>query len=435
MFHFGSGTYAKRDMGEGTQLNASNAVSGKYIQRDPSKDWRSAVPSWMVLKLAGQDASSKIKGFSGCGKDECMTIVTDGHGDGGELWSYYTQLVLSAVLVDHWWDLKRILRKKGDRKKGDRKKGDKTRISKATNKIKSWYRIVEDKVAKLMVDNHPTIHLGGTTASASMVMIVGRKRVVIQSGVGDSPAGIYKKSTGAQQTITEANGDNIRSIREYKDRFEKKGVVPPAINYSRINYSYRSPQIAGHVDPVTGALMPIPAWVLYPEVCPNVDGYTKWVQPAYWYGTQSRNKPPHHQLDNGTWAADPGHEAANFGNTCWQGWGQNLTGVGDFAAGLASDCDASVHIDEDVGDEALVYSWSDGVGDLADKTVLCEKFMEFWCANGDKEFDLSVFRSWAMTETMGEQFYNWSSGCPMHDDCCANGIVLDKYVPPHRRRH
>ena len=119
----------------------------------------------------------------------------------------------------------------------------------------------------------------------------------------------------------------------------------------------------------------------------------------------------------------------------WQGWGQNLTGVGDFAAGLAADCDASVHIDEDVGGEALVYSWSDGVGDLADKTVLCEKLLKSWCSNGNKEFPLDMFRNWAIVETMGENFYSWKLGCPTHDDCCATGIVLDKYTAPPRRRH
>lgn len=416
MFHSGSSTYSKRSLD-----NDKVAYRGAIVQLTQ--------PSSTNFQTYGQDATSLTSGFKGSGPDEGIIINTDGHGEKGHFWSFYSNTLLVEETKENWWDIKRILRKKSDP----------IRIERATELLKQIMSRVEDRVTKLLNTNHaiPGIGSGGTTASVTAVMIVGRKRTIIQFAVGDSPMGIYDPSTQmAEKTVTEANGDSIDAVNEFLTRYRQLGYKDediPKVVFNRFNTGcYGSYTIPTYTD-ANGLPIPIPAYIYGPDgAIPNVKAYKEHIQPLAWYGTQSRNKPPIHEMPDGTWAADEGHEAENFGNSCSGTYGQNLTGIGDLVAGMACACDASVHIREGVNDPMMVFAMSDGLSDIDLLNKICK--MLYSKVGSSPNIPFKEVGSYIMQTTLGEKPYRFIHGYPTHDDVSVAWMKLRRFVPPFRRR-
>lgn len=361
------------------------------------------VPEWMTFSACGQDGWS----YSGGTTKEPhrrIAIVTDGHGHLGEQWSYVCNIRVHQAIADNWWELKAILRKKKNL----------NRIQDATTFIKNMCRRVESSVTD--------IPDGGTTLTASLVMIVGRERYVIQFAVGDSPGGIYANGKSCP-TVLEANCDNRQSVQAYYDRCLENGVEPKQIIINRINYGQTG--LAPIEWPIgSGQYKPIPAWKYGDEVVSNFDGYEA-VRPFACYGTQSRNYPEVYLRNTGEWSVVPGHEVDNFGNSILTvSNGQNLTGFGDLSVGIDCDCDASVNITI-MNTPGMVYSFSDGVGDLFKYDTICQ-----FVNDVGPTISMTNFVTWANDRLNGEPdaaAYQFKNGRPNHDDMAMVGLVLGNW--------
>ena len=101
MFHSGSSTYSKRSLDK-----------DKVAYRSALEQLTQPIST--NFQTYGQDATSLTRGFNGSGPDEGIIINTDGHGVNGHFWSFYANILLVEETKDHWWDIKRILRKKSD---------------------------------------------------------------------------------------------------------------------------------------------------------------------------------------------------------------------------------------------------------------------------------------------------------------------------------
>lgn len=378
-------------------------------------------PDWMEVSTYGQDANSLSTNFPGGGKDEWGVVNTDGHGRGGEDWSVHYNIAVHCRIVEGWWDLKRILRRKRDP----------DRVSKATEMIQTLMREAEAATIGRLCG---LSHHGGTTCTASFVMIVKRERFIIQAAVGDGPGGIWKDGE-ATQTVVEANGDNTEAVQAHVDRRFAAGVTPEMVVYARLNIPGVICGCPIEYPPGSGRCDPIPAYLYVPiqgegegrvtgyRVVPNQDGYEA-IRPYYPLGTQSRNRPELYlrESDN-VWAVKPEDMAANYGNSVLGGTnGQNLTGAGDLASPFCT-CDASVSIRVENG-PCMVYGMSDGVGDLFSQTVICNEIARQH-ENGGVTLD--SFRRWVMTEISGEDFYTWSRGHPTWDDLSLTAIHLGEW--------
>ena len=382
----------------------------------PTAPFTHLVPDWLKVFTYAQDANSTSHNFPGGGKDECGAVNTDGHGGGGEDWSVHYNIAVHCLMVERWWDIKRMLRKKGDS----------DRVAKATAYTKQLMKDAEEVVAGRLGDR---VGSGGTTCTASFVMIVKRERFIIQAAVGDGPGGIWKDGQ-ATQTLDEANGDNIAAVQAHVDRRFAEGVYPEMVVYSRLNIHGAICGRPIEYPPGSGRFEPIPAYIYVPivgeqgitgyKVTPNELGYEA-IRPYYPYGTQSRNRPEVHlrERDN-VWAVKEEDMAANYGNTVLAGSnGQNLTGAGDFTSPFCT-CDASVSIRVENG-PCTVYGMSDGVGDLFSQTVICKEIVRQHDTCG---VTLESFRDWVEGEIKGEDFYTCMMGHPVWDDISFTAIVL-----------
>ena len=387
------------------------------------------VPDWMVVSTYAQDANSISHNFPGGGKDECGAVNTDGHGRGGEDWSVHYNIAVHLMMVERWWDIKRILRKKRDPE----------RVAKATEMMQNMMREAEVATIGRLGG---MIHHGGTTCTASFVMIVKRERFIIQAAVGDGPGGIWKDGE-ATQTVVEANGDNTEAVQAHVDRRFAAGVTPEKVVYARLNIPGAICGCPIEYPTGSGRCDPIPAYLYEPirdggrvtgyKVVPNEEGYEA-IRPYYPLGTQSRNRPDLYlrESDN-VWAVKPEDMAANYGNSVLGGAnGQNLTGAGDLASPFCT-CDASVSIRVENG-PCMVYGMSDGVGDLFSQTVICNEIAKQYEAGGshqrrgpDDVVTLDSFRRWVMGEIIGEDFYTWSRGHPTWDDISLTAIHLGEW--------
>jgi hypothetical protein len=332
-------------------------------------------------------------------------------------------------------------------------------------------------------------------------MIVRRRRWVIQVAVGDSPgylATVEDSETRVSETRvsetrvsetrvsetrvsetrvsetrvkeviqgpTEANCDNAQAVREYVERHQRHGETPPPIWFSRINANVpRAPQIPTGIDIHGRSLyQPLEAWHFFTpdtvlgrsgmlevakiDVRPHLENYRILQEQGHYIGTQSLNFPEQKLSDDGARyeLANPERDAAvNWGNTV-EGNGQNTTGIGDIAAGLAADCDASVHFytPEQCRQSLLVFSFSDGFGDILTGPTWAQHLLKL---SSDRVIMESPeqMQSWlrSTTETaVPEQYrsvFGWSArGGTFHpnwDDISCVGVLLPPWSGSRRRR-
>lgn len=357
----------------------------------------------------GQDFVSHLR----VGETGLIMVVTDGHGTNGERWSRLANLELGRRITQHWDTLEGLLTGTNQ-----------SRLYKIERNIHLIFREVEQTVITEMGSDK---YRGGTTASLSIAIMAGGRRYVIQAAVGDSPVGMYCRGK-VSHTVTEASGDNQQAVREMFERYRRRKMTPPTVRFNRINNPGHPVQVEWPVG--SGRFDPIPAWLETPEgPIPNVPGYEAIrLQSGHYYGTQSRNVPPiYYRSSDGAWVVRPGYEASNWGNTCVKGDGQNLTGIGDLMAGLASDCDTKVSITEQ-SDECLVWSWTDGIGDLFSTPKLCESILKFHRERGARELNVGVV-GMMEDEITDEPTYAFRDGYPQHDDCACVGVLLPALNP------
>lgn len=407
-------------------------------------------PTWMTIHIHGQDTNSICRNFPGGGKDESGVVNTDGHGIGGENWSVLYNIAVSSIVVEKWWTIKRILRKKSD-----------DSVDRATSYLKQLMLDAETVAAENLGSHAQN---GGTTCTATFVMIVRNQRYIIQAAVGDGPGGIFVDGV-ATPTVIEANGDNTAAVQCHVDRRVAAGVKPEMVVYSRINISRKIPPI--EYPPNSGRCDPIPAYKYIPRkdggftVIPNAESYNV-VRPHYAYGVQSRNHPPIYlravdqftgnvewiepegvnawklrthgtAVSSSVWSVKPDDMAANFGNSVLGGSnGQNLTGAGDYDSDFCT-CSASVSIQK-LNKPCMVYGMSDGIGDLFSQTKICTDIMQLHAHHS--EVDIDTFREHVSSEIIDEPAYSWLMGCPKWDDISFCAIVLPEFKPSkkHRRR-
>ena len=404
----------------GDQVVTQLGVGAKrYVTLPVDRYWLSTLPTWLRFRTHGQDATGVAHLFPGGGQDEWISGVVDGHGTGGELWARESLMSLVHWSVVHWTGLKRLLRRR--------------QVEQARQLIQSGFRDTEQRIIHRI---GPKAYHGGSTASLTLVIIVRRRRYLIQAAVGDSPAGIAVDGV-ATPTVTEANGDNQQAVEEFHRRHQAAGVTTPAVIYSRIGTSHSPLQVEWPEG--SGEYNTIPAWVYQgDQVRPNVEGYEAIRrQTGYYHGQQSRNYPPvYYREQDQAWVVRPGHEADNWGNSCVKGYGQNLTGFGDLISGLASDCDASVHIREEPR-ACLAYACSDGIGDLLPISEMAQQIQRLH-RSGYRGYRLvQAWQDWIRTQInfTQEPQYAWTpEGYAYHDDCSWVSLDLPAWEPPARRR-
>ena len=409
----------------------------------------------------GQDMLAIVDSCRGIlGPDERLFGVFDGHGECGHRWSQIAGELLLQKILQYWWRIKWMLRKKNGK-------------SLATKQLKKLFRLTEtDCLEPQFVGRNAP---GGTTSTVSLVMIVRRRRWVIQASVGDSPgclATVEDSETRVKEVIqgpTEANCDNVQAVTEYVNRHLSHGEKPPPIWFSRINAnSSCAPRIPTGID-IHGRNLyqPLEAWRFFKseaeseaeaesesesesltvDVRPHLKNYRILQEQGHYIGTQTLNFPEQKLSDDGTRfeLVNPERDAAlNWGNTV-EGEGQNTTGIGDIDAGLASDCDASVHFyaPEQCRQSLLVFSFSDGFGDILTGPTWAERFLELF---SDPVLMESPERSqcWLRStteEAVPEHYrsvFGWSDrGGTFHpkwDDLSCVGVLLPPWSGSRRRR-
>ena len=416
---FGSGTYGKRHM------------EGRPLPPDIMEIL--LLPGAPTFLRHGQDATCASRNFRYCGQDEGIWTDTDGHGSGGEDWSYRFNLLLTEAIGKHWLTWKRLLRTH---------RRDPGAMEEVKRMIQQIFREVEQDVIRSLGDH---AWRGGTTATLTAVIIVRRRRYIIQAAVGDSPGGLHYPAPDTSpsqtiQTVVEANCDNQVAVQRHHDRHQALGLPEPSVIYNRFN-TQSSPLRDIEWPPGSGQCQPIPAWVCGTDgtMRPNVEGYEQIRRRGYYVGPQSRNRPPVHQRPNGDWAVLPGYEASNWGNSCERGNGQNLTGAGDLPANTACPCEADVCITEE-SRHCLAFGMSDGYGDLLSLDQTCSQIYNSNALHPQRlrfHFHRYVNSQLQPTNPEDQQYAFHYDGAPQHDDCSFVGVILDEWKPTRqgRRRH
>lgn len=376
------------------------------------------------LHRHGQDSTVVLRNFPGSGPDEGIWALADGHGTGGEDWSYRYLLLLTDRFSRQWMNLKRHLRARH----GDG-------IDTTRDLIRRMFREVETEVMESLGDYAVR---GGTTATLTAVIVVRRKRYVIQAAVGDSPGGLYyPERNELVQTVVEANGDNRVAVQRYHRYQRERGFSTPPIIFGRINTAYC--QLQDVEWPVgSGRCDPIPAWIYHHDrestVTPNREGYEQIRRRGYFRGMQSRNLPPAEERPDGSWEVLSGYEADNWGNSC-EGNGQNLTGAGDLMCGRRCPCEADVSIRVENG-PVMAFAMSDGIGDLFPLQQTCQQVLGQYRQHGGvrlSDWQESVTSQLDM-DSPYDRAYAFQGGYAAHDDCSFVATLLPAWTPPPRRR-
>lgn len=429
-------------------------------------------------RIYGQDTGLVVDACPGVlGPDERLFGVYDGHGDFGQLWSQFGGTLLTKFILASWWTMKKVLR--------SNEHPIHHRQAEVEQLLKKLFRRVEKHCVRVMTDILGDIGMnsGGTTATVTLVMIARRRRWVIQAAVGDSPGYVATLSSGkvleVTQGPTEANCDNKRSVVEYVERHQREGKWPTPICMSRWNV-FSSQIQTGTTQWGNPTYEPLDAWHFFTpettpaktpdcgqpegkvgdaviEVRPHLESYRILCQSGIYVGTQSLNFPEtklvqdekgsHHEL------AHPERDAAaNRGNTVG-GYGQNTTGIGDIRAGLGADCDASVHFysEEQCRGELLIFSFSDGLGDVMPAKRWAENYLGLTQNQACLESEEKML-DWLRGTTVEEipecyrSTYCWKSKSvygyvdggegqhPAWDDVSGAGVFLPRWKGPRRRR-
>lgn len=410
--------------------------------------------------IYGQDSTIVVDECPGVmGPDEHLFAELDGHGDRGETWSQLAGTLLCQQVLASWRKIKTTLRRGAY--------PIHHRQAQVERLLKALFRRVEQSCMQLRP--HLT-HSGGATATVSIVMIVRSRRWVIQAAVGDSPGYLATLSSGGVDEViqgpTEANGDNVRSVTEYVVRHQREEQWPKPVIFSRINAAPHAPRIQTGVSQYgTPLYNPLPAWRFFDNekgmrsladavinVRPHMENYGILEEQGHYIGTQSLNLPPYELSGDGTRYVLSNRErdaAANWGCSV-DGQGQNTTAIGDIAAGLAADCDASVHFytEEQSHSSCLVFSHSDGMGDVKTSESWAKSYLEMTqnptlMADGKKLFNwLRLTTELAIPDHYRPNF-NWKlrHNClgektthPSWDDVSTVGIVLPPWTGSRRRR-
>lgn len=403
----------------------------------------------VTLNRYGQDAVSVVERWEGkLGQHESVVTTCDGHGGLGDIWAVFVASRLPQKIARHWWDIKRLMRASGT--------PIEDRDQAVVSYIQDLFRAVERELTPVVNETATQIHgphvdltRGGTTATTTLVMIVGRRRYIIQAAVGDSPSFLRRGDPLAatvtwgpvEQLVTEANGDNARSVEEYVRRHLDARVpreqIPP-IYVSRVNCGPHCPVVNGAVDHY-GFRRPLRAWNFFNaagdvDVTPDMESYEIMVSAGHPYGTQGLSGRPElkvRESDNVWVVADPALSLTNYGNSV-AGDGQNTTGFGDFHAGLASDCHASVAIRE-VPEQCVLGAYTDGASDLLDSDTLTEGFMSV--DSRDLTMEWLSHTADAHIDSSQRSVFVWNhDNRPAWDDVSVCGIKLPAWNPPSRRR-
>jgi len=408
----------------------------------------------VTLNRYGQDAVSIVEQWEGkLGPNESVVTACDGHGGLGDIWAVFVASRLPQKIARHWWDIKRLMRASGTPIE-DREQA-------VVAYIQDLFRKVERELTPVVNETATQIHgplvdlkRGGTTATTTLVMIVGRRRYIIQAAVGDSPSflrcgdPLAASSTWGpvEQLVTEANGDNAPAVAEYVRRHLaagfSRGQIPP-IYISRVNCGPGCPVVNGAVDEY-GLRQPLRAWNFFNDagdvdVTPDMKSYEIMVSAGHSYGTQGLGGIPELKVresddveSDDVWVvADPALSVTNYGNSV-AGDGQNTTGFGDFHVGPASDCHASVAIRE-VPEQCVVGAYTDGASDLLDSETLTKGFM--CVASRDLTMQWLSHTADAHIDPRQRSVFVWNyDDRPAWDDVSVCGIKLPAWNPPSRRR-
>ena len=406
-------------------------------------------------QACGQDFIINVERWPGkLGPDERLFGVFDGHGTTGAPWSRLVGNALTNHIVSDWFSIKKMLRKGGT--------PIQTRQQLVASHIKTLFRKVEQQCAAAIHDI-PSVELGGTnpcggtTATVTMIMIVHRRRYIIQAAVGDSPGFLAQQLPSGECSViqgpTEANGDNRRAVKEVALRHLAAGLPIPNIHFQRINGHHLSPSVQTDVHHLTGQPIykPLPAWNYFNErgeLDPhtNMDSYAILKKAGIPFGGQSLHLPEMTLVD-GAWCLKDESQAAsaNYGNTIQSSPnnpcdGQNTTGFGDLHAGMACDCDASVHFYDTTQSQkpVLLVVCSDGMTDVL--TIQTWSKLFFQAHQAHTRININWVKSMALLNKLGDHYnsYIWQGPLglnPTHDDVSCAGVFLPAWTTSRRRRH
>jgi serine/threonine protein phosphatase PrpC len=180
-----------------------------------NQDWPDKVR--YRIRFYGQDMLAIVDSCPGIlGPDERLFGVFDGHGECGQRWAQVSGTLLLQHILISWWQLKRMLRREDGK-------------SRVTNKLKSLFRFAETEC--LRPHHIGPDSPGGTTATVTLVMIVRRRRWVIQVAVGDSPGYLAT----VEDSETRVSETRVSETRVSETRVSETRVSETRVSETRVS--------------------------------------------------------------------------------------------------------------------------------------------------------------------------------------------------------